>query len=290
MAGKGQARQRRERATSGAARPSQCCIGRSEGIRASLSTVKVRSSTTHGELLSSYGSTSLARAEETPQELLRRHQLAWYEAVKRVLDLLIASLVLLCLWPLWLAIGAAVRFSSPGPVLFRADAVGLRGRPFLCLKFRTMHVDADDSHHRAWIEKYVKENQPYTVRLDDQGRKRRVFKVVDDPRVTSVGRFLRRTGLDEVPQLINVLRGEMSIVGPRPPRVFEYAHYTEYQKRRLDVLPGITGLYQVTARAQASFDEMLRIDLDYISRRSLRLDLAIMARTVPVMLFGHGGF
>lgn len=202
----------------------------------------------------------------------------------------IAVLILVILAPLWLAIALAIRLTSPGPIFFRADAAGKGGRPFYCYKFRTMRADGDDTHHRRWIEGYVKQNRPYTVQKDENGVERPVFKVINDSRVTPIGRYLRRVGLDEAPQFINVLRGEMSIVGPRPPRVFEYEHYTDFQRRRLDVIPGITGLYQVTARAQASFDEMLELDLEYIRRRSVWLDIQIMARTVPVMAFGRGGF
>jgi len=213
-----------------------------------------------------------------------------YEAAKRAIDVVIALLALAILSPLWLAIALAVKLSSPGPILFRADAVGRYGRPYWCLKFRTMRIDGDDSHHRDWVRGYVLENKPYAVVRDATGREERLFKVVHDPRVTSVGRVLRRTGLDEAPQFVNVLRGEMSIVGPRPPRVFEYEHYGDRQRHRLDVRPGITGLYQVTARARASFDEVVALDFEYIRRRSLWLDLQIMARTIPVMVFGRGGF
>ncbi|TAK22381.1 MAG: sugar transferase [Chloroflexota bacterium] len=213
-----------------------------------------------------------------------------YESAKRVIDVAFSLAVIVLLAPLWVFIALLVKLTSPGPILFRADAVGLGGRPYACLKFRTMRVDEEDAHHREWIAKYVQANQPYTVVTDKDGNERQVFKVINDARVTSIGRFLRKSGLDEVPQFVNVLRGDMSVVGPRPPRTFEYAHYNAYQRQRLGVLPGITGLYQVTARSTASFDEVMALDLRYIATRSIALDLAIMARTIPVLVFGRGGF
>lgn len=201
-----------------------------------------------------------------------------YEAAKRGLDLALAAAALVLLSPAWLLIGVLIRATSPGPVLHRAIAVGRGGRRFRYYKFRTM-VAGDDSHHREWVEAYVTADTPYR-----DGS----FKVVDDPRVTPVGRWLRHFSLDEVPQLLNVLRGEMSLVGPRPPLDFEFELYDAGRRRRLSVPPGITGLYQVTARSEASFTRMLELDLDYIRRRSVGLDLRIMVRTVAVMLSGQG--
>jgi lipopolysaccharide/colanic/teichoic acid biosynthesis glycosyltransferase len=141
----------------------------------------------------------------------------------------------------------------------------------------------DDSHHKAWLRDFVRADRPF---LDSEGEP--VYKAVDDARVTPVGRFLRRFSLDEVPQLINVLIGDMSVVGPRPPIPAEYEVYDESARGRLAVKPGITGLYQVTARSRVPFSEMLAIDLDYIRRRSLGLDLSIMLRTVGAMVHGEG--
>jgi lipopolysaccharide/colanic/teichoic acid biosynthesis glycosyltransferase len=137
-----------------------------------------------------------------------------------------------------------------------------------------MVVDGDDSVHRRFIRQYVAQGTQH--------------KLVDDPRITLIGRWLRRTSLDEMAQMINVLRGQMSIVGPRPPVPYEYEHYTPYHQRRLTVLPGITGLAQVRARSRASFEEMVAIDLEYVRRRSLALDITIMARTIWVVLSGRG--
>lgn len=177
-----------------------------------------------------------------------------------------------------MVISVAIRLSSSGPALFRRTVVGRGGQRFTYYKFRTM-VAGDDSHHREWLKNFVTRDEPYRG-----GR----FKVWDDPRITGIGRLLRRTSLDEVPQLINVLRGEMSIVGPRPPIEYEYELYDDRAKHRLAIRPGITGLYQVTARSKVPFSGMLAYDLEYIERRSLRLDLSIMARTLKVMVMGSG--
>jgi len=201
-----------------------------------------------------------------------------YVIANRVLDVVIASAALVLLSPLWLAIAVLIRATSPGPALFRRTVVGKDGRHFTYYKFRTM-VAGDDSHHREWLRGFV---------IRDAAYQDGYFKVIGDPRVTRVGRVLRRLSLDEVPQLINVLRGEMSIVGPRPPIAEEYALYDDRCRRRLAVKPGITGLYQVTARSRVPFSQMLAIDLDYIERRSITLDIAIMLRTIAVMVSGRG--
>jgi len=201
-----------------------------------------------------------------------------YEIASRVLDVVVAGGALVLLSPVWVGIAVLIRATSPGPALFRGTVMGKGGRPFTYYKFRSM-VDGDDAVHRRWLRDFVTRDAPY------QGDR---FKVVDDRRVTRVGRTLRRLSIDEVPQLVNVLRGEMSIVGPRPPIVDEFVLYDENVLRRLAVKPGITGLYQVTARSRVPFSEMLAIDLDYIERRSLLLDLKIILRTAAVMVSGRG--
>ncbi len=213
-----------------------------------------------------------------------------YLAAKRVVDVALSLIVIVGLLPIWIAIGVTIKLTSPGPVFYVTESLAMGGRPFRLYKFRTMEHRADERIHREFIASYVRENKPFAVEVGPDGERRSVFKVVNDPRVTPFGRLLRRSGLDEAPQFINVLRGEMSIVGPRSPRPFEYEHYQEWHKQRLTVPQGITGLYQVTARSRASFDEMVRIDLEYIRRRSLWLDLRIIALTIPVMLFGRGGY
>jgi lipopolysaccharide/colanic/teichoic acid biosynthesis glycosyltransferase len=200
---------------------------------------------------------------------------------------MLAAGILVLFSPLWLAIAAAIKLSSRGPVLFTRVAIGRGEQPFTYYKFRTMYHRNDDSAHRAFLEQNIKENKPFAVERDPvSGDERPVFKVVGDPRVTPIGRLLRRLSLDEIPQLLNVLRGEMSLVGPRPPIEFEYQFYDEAARARLAVLPGLTGLAQVRGRGRLSFKEMVALDLDYIRRRSLLLDLQIMIATVSVMCRG----
>lgn len=210
-----------------------------------------------------------------------------YEAGKRAMDIVISAAILLGLSPIWLAIAALIRLTSAGGSLYAGRVVGRHGREFTYYKFRTMRSGVDNQTHRTWLEEFVKSDQPYTV-VDDNKGSRAVYKVIDDPRVTPVGRWLRRTSLDEVPQLINVLRGEMSLVGPRPPVPYEYALYDDWAKQRLRVTPGITGLYQVTERSAVGFRRMVEIDLDYMRRRSLLLDVSIIVRTPFAMLSGKG--
>jgi lipopolysaccharide/colanic/teichoic acid biosynthesis glycosyltransferase len=193
-------------------------------------------------------------------------------------DVALAAALLVVLSPLWLIIIAAIRFTSAGPALFRGTVVGQHGRRFMYFKFRTM-MAGSDAHHREWLRQFVGSDAAYV------GNE---YKVRNDPRVTQLGRILRRTSLDEVPQLLNVLRGDMSLVGPRPPIEFEYELYDDTAKRRLAVKPGITGLYQVTARSKVPFSRMLALDLEYIEHRSVRLDLSIMLKTTKVMVSGRG--
>ncbi|MBL8842050.1 MAG: sugar transferase [Planctomycetes bacterium] len=195
-------------------------------------------------------------------------------ALKRPFDLAVTSAALLLCAPIMLLAALAVALGSGFPILFRQQRVGLNGRTFTLLKFRTMHRDAE-------------------ARLADlRGRNEMegpVFKMKDDPRITKIGRWLRRLSIDELPQLFNVLRGEMSVVGPRPPLPSEVNVYAPEQRRRLSVRPGITGLWQVTGRSEiASFDRWVALDLEYIDRWSIWLDLEILARTIPAVLFAKG--
>jgi exopolysaccharide biosynthesis polyprenyl glycosylphosphotransferase len=203
--------------------------------------------------------------------------------VKRASDMFIAALALVVLSPLWLLMALLIKLDSRGPVLYRQERVGMDGRIFLFLKFRTMRAGADDSEHRAYQRRYI-EGRPDTNLGDDE---RPVYKLHQDPRVTRTGRWLRRTSLDELPQLLNVLRGDMSVVGPRPPIPYEVEAYELWHRKRLDMKPGMTGLWQVSGRNRLSFDEMVRLDLFYIENWSLWLDLRIMLRTVPVLLRGE---
>jgi exopolysaccharide biosynthesis polyprenyl glycosylphosphotransferase len=202
--------------------------------------------------------------------------------LKRTFDLSVALLALILLAPLWIVAALLIKLDSTGPVLYRQERVGMDGRIFLFLKFRTMLTGADDREHREYQRRYI-EGRPDT-NLGDSHRP--VYKLHDDPRVTRTGRWLRRTSLDELPQLLNVLRGDMSVVGPRPPIPYEVEAYALWHRKRLDMKPGMTGLWQVSGRNRLSFDEMVKLDLFYIENWSLWLDLKIMLRTLPVLLRG----
>jgi exopolysaccharide biosynthesis polyprenyl glycosylphosphotransferase len=193
--------------------------------------------------------------------------------MKRILDLGVATLLTLITAPMMLVAAVAIKLDSPGPVLYAAWRVGQKGRRFRCFKFRTMAVDADD--HKAKLRQ-----------LNE--RCGATFKISNDPRITRVGHFLRKFSIDELPQMINVFRGEMSMVGPRPHPVDDYAHYELPDLRRLDVLPGITGLWQVSARLDPSFQKNVMLDLEYIQNWTVWSDLKILLRTIPEVLRGAG--
>ena len=193
--------------------------------------------------------------------------------VKRLADVVLSTIVLILLSPLMLAIALYIRLADGPPIIFRQQRVGLHGRLFTCLKFRTMVPDAEMLHESVMHLNHV--SGP-------------AFKIPDDPRITRVGGFLRRTGLDELPQLVNVLRGEMSIVGPRPAPPREVARYSVWHRRRLMMRPGLTGVWQVEARSDDDFDRRAELDLQYIDRWSLWMDFKIMARTIPAIIAQQG--
>jgi lipopolysaccharide/colanic/teichoic acid biosynthesis glycosyltransferase len=201
-----------------------------------------------------------------------------YALAKRVLDVLVASGVLLLGAPVLLVVAVLVRTTSPGPVLFRQVRVGRDGAPFRMLKFRTMRHGCDDAVHRAYVGRLL------TDRAEAQDG---LYKLVDDPRVTRVGGVLRRLSLDELPQLVNVLRGDMSLVGPRPALPFEADLFPDWARPRYLVAPGLTGLWQVSGRNRLTMLEGLRLDVEYVERRGLGLDVLILLRTLPAVL-GRG--
>jgi len=208
--------------------------------------------------------------------------------VKRMLDIVGSLAALLLLSPLFAAIAAAIKLSSHGPILFRQNRVGQFGKSFQFLKFRSMRVDSDPKIHREFVNEFIRagSNQPGASQ-----EKPKAYKITDDPRVTPVGRFLRKTSLDELPQFWNVLVGEMSLVGPRPPIPYELESYLPWHKRRiLEVKPGMTGLWQVYGRSRTTFDEMVRLDLRYARNWSLLLDLKILVKTPRAMLSGEGAY
>ncbi len=205
--------------------------------------------------------------------------------IKRASDIVISAILIILLLPVWLMISLFVKFDSRGSILFKQERVGMDGRKFLCYKFRTMKADADDQLHREAYRKNIGGGREANAGNEEKP----VFgKVKDDPRVTRIGRFLRRTSLDELPQFLNVLKGEMSIVGARPPIPYEVEEYDLWHRKRLDMKPGITGLWQVSGRNRLTFEEMVQIDLFYIENWSLWLDLKIILLTLPAVLRGDG--
>ena len=205
--------------------------------------------------------------------------------VKRSMDIAGSLLALTLGLPLFLALALAIRLTSRGPVLFRQQRLGQYGRKFVFLKFRSMYLNNDETLHRDYVRKFVSDVNGSAQTLNSQV----VYKMVADPRVTPVGRFLRKTSLDEFPQFLNVLKGEMSLVGPRPPLPYEVDCYEVWHKTRmLAARPGITGLWQVAGRSRVKFDDMVRMDLRYASRRSLWMDLGILLRTPQAVFSGAG--
>lgn len=217
---------------------------------------------------------------------------SFYFLVKRAIDIIVAAFLLVVLLPLLLIIALVVKLDSSGPVLFVQERIGAKRlvkhgtvtwvlRPFSFYKFRSMKANADASLHRTYITDFrrgrAKTNHGSAP-----------YKLSNDARLTRVGRILRKLSLDELPQLVNVLKGDMSVVGPRPVLPYEVALYDDYHYERFASIPGITGLWQATARSQVSFEEMLRLDVDYVRRWSLWLDLKLMFLTVPAVIFCRG--
>jgi lipopolysaccharide/colanic/teichoic acid biosynthesis glycosyltransferase len=206
-----------------------------------------------------------------------------YETTKRVLDVIGSAVLLLLLSPVLAVVSALIKFTSPGPVFFRQVRVGRLGRPFTMLKFRTMRVGADQALHRKFVTEFIKSG----ANVAQAGPA--PFKIAHDPRVTPIGRILRKTSLDELPQFWNVLVGQMSLVGPRPPIPYEVEQYKLWHNRRLfEAKPGVTGLWQVAGRSRTTFDEMVRLDLRYVKSCSLWTDLAILLATPGAVIAGKG--
>jgi lipopolysaccharide/colanic/teichoic acid biosynthesis glycosyltransferase len=209
-------------------------------------------------------------------------------ALKRAMDVVGSLVALVILSPLFLTIALAIKVSSPGPVLFRQRRLGRHGVSFVFLKFRSMNASCDPQQHRDFVTQFIRGRTP-PAGAGHNGRV--VYKITRDPRVTRVGRFLRKTSLDELPQLLNVLTGEMSLVGPRPPIPYEVEAYQTWHRRRvLEAKPGITGLWQVNGRSRLPFDDMVRLDLRYAQQWSLWLDLKILLRTPRAVVSGGGAY
>jgi len=205
------------------------------------------------------------------------------EGSKRALDIVASLALLTMLSPLFLVIAILVKLKSPGPVFFRQKRIGEKGVPFTMLKFRSMHVNADNAIHQAYVNWFI------TASDQEKAAGNGVFKLTNDPRITPIGSFLRKTSLDELPQFWNVLRGDMSLVGPRPPLEYEVQAYAPWHCRRvLEAKPGITGLWQVTGRSRTTFDEMVRLDLRYARKLSVWTDIKILLATPRAVIMGKG--
>jgi lipopolysaccharide/colanic/teichoic acid biosynthesis glycosyltransferase len=224
---------------------------------------------------------------------MRSRDKDFYFACKRCIDVVVAATLLCLLLPLMLLIAVLIKLDSRGPVLFVQERVGAKRRSrdghivwetctFPFHKFRSMYQNADQSLHKAYVREFVRGSAELTNQSQHQ------FKLANDPRVTRIGRILRKTSLDELPQLINVLKGDMSLVGPRPVPVYEVAQYQAKHYERLAALPGITGLWQVKGRGQVTFEEMIRLDIEYVENQSLWLDAKILFLTIPAVLSGRG--
>jgi len=218
-------------------------------------------------------------------------------AIKRGIDILGSATALLLVSPILMLVALAIKVTSPGPILFRQKRIGQYGVPFTCLKFRSMYTGNDPRIHMDYVKQFIAGNNGHGAVAangkseNGNGKHGVVYKITKDPRLTRVGQFLRKTSLDELPQFLNVLRGDMSLVGPRPPIPYELEAYDIWHRRRLlEVKPGITGLWQVTGRSRIAFDDMVRLDLRYATTWSLWLDVKILLRTPQAVFSGEGAY
>ena len=209
-----------------------------------------------------------------------------YEALEAVGERLLALILVVAIAPVITLIAIAIRVDSAGSPIFAQERVGKNGSRFTLYKFRTMHLENDDSNYKEYVKRLVIGGLPY--RVDHRGKA--LYKIIDDSRVTRFGALLRKTNLDELPQVFNVLNGDMSFVGPRPDIPFAVEMYSDWHRERLRVRPGITGLWQVSERNSLSFDEMVKLDIEYINNKSLFYDFKILLRTVGVILAMDGSY
>ena len=223
-----------------------------------------------------------------PDLIQRDRSRMLYHVIKRGIDIVGSLSGLILFSPLFLIIPVLIKCTSRGPVLFKQRRIGRYGREFNFLKFRTMYINNDSAIHEQYIRELIEQKNQAAA---EPGAAKPVFKIVNDPRITPIGPFLRKSSLDELPQFINVLRGEMSLVGPRPPIPYEVAAYRFWHRRRvIEVKPGITGLWQIYGRSSTTFDEMVRLDLRYVREQSLLLDLKIILKTPRAILTGDGAY
>jgi lipopolysaccharide/colanic/teichoic acid biosynthesis glycosyltransferase len=209
-----------------------------------------------------------------------------YLRAKRLLDIVLTLLLLLPICIVIVIVAMLIRLDSPGPIFYRQKRVGLCGTEFSIFKFRSMYVNSDNSVHRNAVVKYMNGQE---MNVGTAAAIKFKFKLSDDPRVTRVGRFIRKTSIDELPQFFNVLRGEMTLVGPRPPLPYEVEYYTPFHWLRLSGKPGLTGIWQVHGRSRVNFQSMVEMDIEYLQHQSFWEDLKLIALTVPVMIYGRGG-
>jgi exopolysaccharide biosynthesis polyprenyl glycosylphosphotransferase len=229
------------------------------------------------------GLNNIFNPKSSPPKASRKHS----DFVKRCIDLSGSMVALMIFSPIIIAIAIAVKMTSEGPVIFRQTRVGMHGQLFTFLKFRSMYIDRNENPHIDYIKQFIN-GKPAESGGD---RQQDVYKLMNDPRITPVGRFIRKTSLDELPQFINVLKGEMSLVGPRPPVPYEFDLYEPWHKRRLrQVKPGITGLWQVHGRSSTTFDDMVRLDLKYVAERSLWMDIIILLKTPSAVVSCKGAY
>ena len=214
-----------------------------------------------------------------PEHALRERSRPGYVAIKRAVDTVGAFVLLFLLCPLFLVVALAVVIDSGWPIFYRGERVGRNAHSFQVLKFRSMRVNADSSVHAEYLRELL------SGRAESNGG---IYKIPRDPRITRIGGFLRKSSIDEFPQLLNVLRGEMSLVGPRPEVPYALADYEPWMFRRFEVQPGMTGLWQVSGRGQLSVRDMLRLDVEYAERCDIGLDVGILVRTIPAVLRGTG--
>lgn len=226
-------------------------------------------------LLEKYIGVPIVRMPQNDESIL-------FSVYKRVFDVLLTFVALIVLSVPLLVIAILIKLSSRGPVFFNHTRIGKNGKPFEFYKFRTMYLDNDDTAHREFVDQFIQQGS-------GTENEAKIQKITDDPRVTKIGRFLRKTSLDELPQLINVMQGKMSLVGPRPCLPYELELYQNWHRRRLSVIPGCTGLWQVSGRSTVDFNDMVILDLFYIDNMSPLFDLKIILRTIPVMLLAKGG-
>jgi lipopolysaccharide/colanic/teichoic acid biosynthesis glycosyltransferase len=210
----------------------------------------------------------------------------FYAGIKRAIDIVGSASLLLMMAPFLLLVGGLIKLLSPGPIFFRQVRVGQMKKPFAMFKFRTMRVNADSAVHQQFVSEFIKSSKAQKINGGDEAAP---FKIANDPRITPIGAILRKTSVDELPQLWNVLRGDMSLVGPRPPLPYELEQYERWHCRRvMDAKPGLTGLWQVAGRSRTTFDEMVRLDLRYAKTCSLATDLKILLATPGAVIAGKG--